>query len=95
MYVNGFNYTVGDTVLASLSILLVTAGVLSYSFGVKYGNAGPAQAIMTDGGTITQTLLGAFFLGNWPNWIQWLGLSAGLAGVIVIIMQKQKSVKES
>ena len=88
MYVEEFPHTFEDTALATLSILLVTIGIVFLGFALKYGNAGPAQPIMMDGGTITQTLLGAFILGNWPNWIQWMGLVFGLLGVVVIIMQK-------
>ena len=29
-------------------------------------------------------------MSNWPNWVQWIGLGFGMAGVLCIIIQKQK-----
>ena len=78
-------------VIASVAVTFGTMGVISFSRALKYGNAGPVQAI-ENAKAIVQTILTAIFVKQVPSILQILGLVAGLIGVTIIVIQKKESI---
>ena len=78
-------YEMMDVLIGTVSVILVTIGVIFFSRSLQCGNAGPVQAI-ENSKTIVTTLMGAIFLSQIPNLMQWFGLASGLIGVVVIVI---------
>ena len=66
-------------------MLLVIFAILSLSMGLKYGKAGPVQAIEQTK-AIFQTIWGAIILDNIPTVLQVTGMGIGILGIFVIIL---------
>jgi uncharacterized membrane protein len=78
-------YELMDVVIGTVSVILVTIGVIFFSRSLQCGMAGPVQAI-ENSKTIITTLMAAVFLSQVPTLMQWFGLVSGLVGVIVIVI---------
>ena len=78
-----------EMIIATAILVTQVFGIISLSIGLKYGTAGPVQAIENQKTTI-QTLLEAIVQSNMPLPIQWGGLACGVVGVTVIVCQPKK-----
>ena len=78
-----------EMIIATAILVTQVFGIISLSVGLKYGTAGPVQAIENQKTTI-QTLLEAAVQRNLPLPIQWGGLVCGIFGVTIIVCQPKK-----
>lgn len=82
-------FTFKTMAIATAILMTQVFGIISLSIGLKYGTAGPVQAVENQKTTI-QTLLEAAVQRNLPTIIQWGGLAAGIIGVTIIVCQPKK-----
>lgn len=84
LLVDDFPYTVKDTILSGMTMVLITLGVVSFSYAIQFGTAAAVQAVENTK-AIVQMILGIIILGLIPNLYQIVGLISGLIGVLCIV----------
>lgn len=90
LLVDDFPYTVKDTILSGMTMVLITLGVVSFSYAIQFGTAAAVQAVENTK-AIVQMILGIIILGLIPNLYQIVGLISGLIGVLCIVCQSKGS----
>ena len=66
-----------------LSGVIADVGMVTMSYAMAWGFAGPVTALVATE-TIWATLLNLLIYGQMPNWVQWLALALGTGGAVVI-----------
>ncbi len=83
-------YTVQDIVLSNVQQFFLVFGTITFSIGLKYGQAASVQAI-EEFKSVIQTIWSILFLQQYPNLVEYSGMGMGLVGVLIIICLKKQN----
>ena len=86
-------YDVKDVLIGSVARLFCTTALIFLGQSLRFGKAGPIQAIDNQKSTWTTLIFGVAY-HQWPNMIQIIGMIIGFIGINVFIFGKDEKDSE-
>ena len=89
--VSQLNYSVSDYIRSNIIYVCITFATICFTLAMKYGKAGPAQAI-DNLKIVWQVIMTIVIQGKAPNTMEIVGCVIGLTGIgIIILLKKEKA----